>query len=463
MIINRIFITVFLLSVVGTVVGITFLAVQSFLYRHTSAEFLVKINMIVILAFVLPFFYILGMLDHTNYYLSKNNLLVVVEQGTTLSRFYEFREAIGFADKISVLWLVGVGVFLLFYMVSNSIFQYRIRKSAREIESGPWREQLRTLCLGNEFPKKQIRLIASTWETQICTVGMLHKTIIIPEYLLDKLSVSEISIILRHELTHICKNDVAFKIGMFVLSSLNWFNPLIYYLNQSLNEWIELSCDEEMLRYADSVYRHAYIDALLKILAEQMEQKKLQCCSAIAYFNNGKSIRHIKRRMNGIMKKRVAKKATQVLAVSGILCTIACGTALARDIEYPLNSVLSNCVGVFDSTEYFETPAVENYDRYGDTFLHFSEEAMETPFTLHADADYEIVYPDDSWALLTAEMLENERIHTHTSENVNINKHKKKSDGSCTITTYAGAKCTECGYITYGKVIATTTYPECPH
>ena len=145
MIINQIFITVFLLSVAGTVVGITFLALQSILYKHTSAEFLVRINKAVILAFVIPVFYALGMMDRTNYYLSEYDMLVLVEQGSITDKLYAFRDMVGFADKISLIWLAGLGLFLLFYAVSNAIFAFRISESSREIESGRWREQFHTL------------------------------------------------------------------------------------------------------------------------------------------------------------------------------------------------------------------------------------------------------------------------------------------------------------------------------
>lgn len=105
MIINKVFITVFLLSVVGTVAGITFLALQSILYKYTSAEFMVKVNKVVILTFVIPVFYALGMLDHTNYYLSEYDMLVLVEQGTLADKLYAFRDTVGFEDKIALLWL----------------------------------------------------------------------------------------------------------------------------------------------------------------------------------------------------------------------------------------------------------------------------------------------------------------------------------------------------------------------
>lgn len=460
MIINRIFITVFLLSVAGTIVGSYFLGFQSLLYKHSSAAFLVKINKLVIISFVVPFFYILGMLDRTNYYLSQNNILVLVEEGTVESTVYNFRDLIGFADKMSTIWLIGLVVYLVIYTMTYYVFRFRLRKSSMEIESGPWRRQFHTLCWNGQFPEKKIKLVTSAWMKQLGTIGIINKTIVVPEYLLGKLTDEEIGIILRHELMHIRKNDVALKVGMFVLGSLNWFNPLIYYLNQNLDEWIELSCDEEMLRYADSSYRHAYIDALLKILAEQMEHEELKGHSSVAYFNNGNSVRNIKRRMNGIMKKRVVKKAVRVFAVSSLLCAMACGTALAKELDFSVNALLSDHVEVFDETEYFEEDAFVEADGYD--FIGFDGEAMKVSSALMPNGEYIIVYEDGTMEPFSGN-IGIEPMHQHSYKDINVKRHQKKSDGSCVVTTYAAVKCTVCGNVLIGKQISQNTYNPCCH
>lgn len=461
-IINRVFITIFLLSVAGTVVASTFLAIQRFLYRHTSAGFMVKLNKVVIFSLVVPFFYVLGMLDRTNHYLSQYDVVVLVEQGTVKGMAYSLRELIGFADMISMLWLAGLALYLLVYAITYAVFVYRVKKGSWMIRSGSWRAVFDTLCWSNGLSEKQARLIASPWMKQVCTIGIWVKTIVVPVYLLEKLDESETSIILRHEMTHIRKNDVALHAGMFVLCSLNWFNPLVYYLNENLGEWIELSCDEEMLALADSSYRHAYINALLKIMEEQRAQAELKGHQSVSYFHNGKSIDKIKRRMNGIMKKREVKKAAQVFGLASICCAMACGTALARDLEYPVNAIFSDHVDVVDEEEYFESEVVEYRGGFGYGFIDFESIVMKVPLSLEMGAEYEIVYQDGTREIIT-NGVGTERAHTHTYKEINVNKHQKKSNGSCTVTTYAAEKCTTCGYVVRGDKISTQIFEKCPH
>ena len=461
MIINQIFMTVFLLSVVGTIVGSTFLALQNFLYKHSSAEFMVKVCKVVIITFVVPLFYLWGMIDRSNYYLSRYDLVVLVEPGTVRDTVYNLSEHIGFADKLSLVWLVGLALYLLIYAGTYFTVRRRIRNSSKAIESGPWLTNFQAIRGNGTLSEIKIDLVSSSWMKQIGTVGVMNKTIVVPEYLLEKLDHAEINIILRHELTHIRQNDVALKIGMFILCSLNWFNPLVYHLNETLNEWIELSCDEDMLRYADSAYRHAYIKALLKIMEEQRAQEELKCFKAVAYFQSGKKIKYVKRRMNCIMKKRVIKKATNVLALSSVFCAMACGTVLAKDLQYPVNSVLSNHIAIWDEDTLVDDTSIQDTDGYD--FISFSDAAMEQATVPNPSTQYELVFEDGTREIYAGGAMVERGLHTCTMVKTNVKKHDVKKDGSCVLITYAGTKCSICGRLAIGDEISTTTYNVCPH
>ena len=51
----------------------------------------------------------------------------------------------------------------------------------------------------------------------------------------------------------------------------------------------------------------------------------------------------------------------------------------------------------------------------------------------------------------------------HTYKSGKVQQHSKKSDGSCTVTTYNAQGCTKCGDVILGSRISTTTYDKCPH
>ena len=123
-IINSMFVAVTLLSIAGSVTGIIFLLTQRIIYKFTTANFLVNINKIVILTFVIPFFWILGELDHSNELFLEYDLVVLVQEHSLKALLYEISETINFANVISIIWITGV----LAYLLLQAILYFRFNK-----------------------------------------------------------------------------------------------------------------------------------------------------------------------------------------------------------------------------------------------------------------------------------------------------------------------------------------------
>ena len=119
-IINRIFMSVILLSVAGSVVGSIFLATQNLIYKHTSANFVITINKIAMLCFVIPFFAVWGIYDGSIKDFAQYDPLILVGQGT-------IKDAVRTAMDIILLgagWLMGgiVGIGSVIAMATTGIF-----------------------------------------------------------------------------------------------------------------------------------------------------------------------------------------------------------------------------------------------------------------------------------------------------------------------------------------------------
>ena len=63
LIINRLFVCVFLLSISGFISSGIYLILEKYIFKLTSAKFMVFINTIVLLSFVIPFYYISSIID----------------------------------------------------------------------------------------------------------------------------------------------------------------------------------------------------------------------------------------------------------------------------------------------------------------------------------------------------------------------------------------------------------------
>ena len=463
-IINSLFVSVTLLAIAGGVTGIIFLVTQRFIYKYTTANFLVKINKVVILTFVIPFFWILGELDHSNQIFLEYDLVVLVQENSLKALLYEIREAVNFANVISVAWLIGVILYLLFQAILYYRFTQDIWEKRCEITEELWRSAFHKCAVETNMDPNKIELCSAQSISQPCTVGIWKRSILIPEDLLNTLTESEICIILGHELTHIRKNHVALKVLMFVLSSLNWFHPVLHMLKSSLNEWIEISCDEDLTVTANGKSREAYANMLVKLSSTVTEQRKYGKINAITYFGTKKRLNLLRKRIVGIMKKEHnPDRVARAITIAGTICAVFLGTIIAKEMDIAMNAAFSNHVAVFDESEIIveEVTAIDE----GYEYIDFDEDLFEKQVAGSTEMDssisYEIVYMDSSTEVLLKPIFIEEC--SHNKEKVNIVEHTKNTDGSCVVLMHEGMHCRECVKTVFGGIIYTSSMAECVH
>ena len=463
-IINSLFVSVTLLAIAGGITGILFLVTQRFIYKYTTANFLVKINKVVILTFVIPFFWILGELDHSNQIFLEYDLVVLVQENSLKALLYEIREAVNFANVISVAWLIGVILYLLFQAILYYRFTQDVWEKRSEIKEELWRSAFHKCAVDTNLDPHKIELCSAQSISQPCTVGIWKRSILIPEDLLNILTESEIIIILGHELTHIRKNHVALKVLMFVLSSLNWFHPVLHMLKSSLNEWIEISCDEDLTETANGKSREAYANMLVKLSSTVTEQRKYGKINAITYFGTKKRLNLLRKRIVGIMKKEHnPDRVARAITIAGTICAVFLGTIIAKEMDIAMNAAFSNHIGVFEESEITIEEVME-FDK-GYTYSDFDESCFEKQIpeanVTDFSTSYEIVYMDSSTEVLLKPISVEEC--SHNKEKVNVAEHTKNSDGSCVVLMNEGLYCKECENAVLGGIIYTSSMAECVH
>lgn len=75
------------------------------------------------------------------------------------------------------------------------------------------------------------------------------------------------TLVLRHELTHIRRWDVAYKLVLSLACWLNWFNPLVWLMDRAAGRNLELCCDDEVTRGLSDTERRRYGSLLLDAAA----------------------------------------------------------------------------------------------------------------------------------------------------------------------------------------------------
>lgn len=151
----------------------------------------------------------------------------------------------------------------------------------------------------------------------------------------------------------------------------------------------------------------------------------------------------------------------KIIIFTGFLCTIGIATAIVKERITPVN--YSNLNKIFDEKMYyseFEDSQGHSID-VEQTFLDFDddifEKGSEISFAEGPETAYQIVFEDGS-IQNSMQHTEYSIDHTHSYKKINIKEYTKNEDGSCTVITYAGKKCTICGYEYMGDSISENTY-----
>jgi uncharacterized protein (TIGR03435 family) len=125
-------------------------------------------------------------------------------------------------------------------------------------------------------------------------VGILRPVVLLPEGITERLTSSELSAVLAHELCHVGRRDNLFAALHMVVETVFWFHPLIWWMGARLVEERERTCDEEVLRQGNEP--DTYADAILNVC-------KLYLGSPLACVS-GVSGAGIRKRIEAIMLNR---------------------------------------------------------------------------------------------------------------------------------------------------------------
>ncbi len=125
-------------------------------------------------------------------------------------------------------------------------------------------------------------------------VGLVRPVLLLPEGIAERLTPSELSAVLSHELCHIRRRDNLFAALHMMVEAIFWFHPLVWWIGARLVDERERACDEEVLSQGNQP--GVYADAILNVCKLYVESP-LACVSGVS----GAGIR---RRIEAIMSNR---------------------------------------------------------------------------------------------------------------------------------------------------------------
>lgn len=212
-------------------------------------------------------------------------------------------------------YLAGAAAFLLYQGGCYVHFRRTVRRWKRDVARADYAAMLSDTArdLGVSAPEM---IVCEAISTPAVT-GLLRPRLLLPH---EHYDVQELRYILRHELCHLKRRDMLFKLVLLAANAMHWFNPIVYLMLRQADEDIELACDSAATDDLDRAERAAYSRTLLAAV-----QSNVRALPATTCF--GGTVERLKRRITNVLgaqKKRGLSVVALVLAL-----TLAAGCAVS--------------------------------------------------------------------------------------------------------------------------------------
>lgn len=225
-------------------------------------------------------------------------------------------------DLIAVLWLLVCLCILLVHLLSFMHYKTQIIKKGTYVENRFI--LLLLLRLRNDLRiKKNIDIIKYSGAVSPMMIGFFRPVLVLPD---NEYSQEELFFILKHELIHMKRHDLYFKLLFVITNAIHWFNPFIYVMQKEASIDMELSCDEKVIQGTAYAVRKAYTETLLSTLHKQYKKSS----SLTTQFYGGNQI--MKKRFKNILLKSKKKNGLFIL-VCAVSITVFLGMVAGCSIK----------------------------------------------------------------------------------------------------------------------------------
>jgi len=137
-------------------------------------------------------------------------------------------------------------------------------------------------------------------------IGFFRPIILLPS---TEIAADELTFILRHELIHVKRNDLWYKMLVLLVTAVHWFNPVVYIMGKAIAVQCEISCDELLVQKTNLEHRMKYSETLIGVARNGA---KLQTGLSTGFYTGGKVI---KTRIFHIMDATKKKTGIMILCI----------------------------------------------------------------------------------------------------------------------------------------------------
>ena len=197
---------------------------------------------------------------------------------------------------VSVIWLVGFSAMLIYTAGSYWLLRRKVRTAVVYKEN----------------------IFQSEYVDSPFVLGLFFPRIYLP----FNMATQDMGHVIAHENAHIRRKDHWWKPLGFLLLTLHWFNPLMWFAYILLCRDIELACDEMVIKELGCDQRADYTQALLSC---SINRKSIAACP-LAFGEVG-----VKERVKSVMKYK--KPAFWIIVAAIAICAVVAVCFLTDPVQ----------------------------------------------------------------------------------------------------------------------------------
>jgi beta-lactamase regulating signal transducer with metallopeptidase domain len=172
-------------------------------------------------------------------------------------------------------------------------------------------------------PARAVALLLSDEIQSPTAIGLLSPAIVLPRWLLDELSTTELQQILLHELAHLRRWDDWSNLLQKIVKALFFFHPAVWWMERQISLEREMACDEAVL--AQTGNPRAYAQCLVRLAEKSFFRRSVMLAQA-AVSRIGQTSRRVARILGagrpsdtGMRKLVTPSFAAALIACLGLL------------------------------------------------------------------------------------------------------------------------------------------------
>lgn len=317
--IDSIFKSVLVSTISGSVLAFIIIMLKMATKRFFGYKWNYYIWLIVLLAMIFPFS--VKQYKEFDISLEKSSLVLTNEiepnkdnniQQDNIQTNTDKNIKVNSTDIIEKVWIAGVFVALLINIISYIKMLIKIRKHSVLI----------SLQEIKRYTKRKLDVKVCKNISSPFIIGAFKPVLVLPDMEFTDIQLDNI---LRHETTHLKRNDIIYKWFSVFVKCIHWFNPVIYYVSRQINIECEISCDLSVVEHMNKTEKINYVNTIIDIVSINNKNRNLPVLKMI------ESKKMLERRF--IMIKNNKKTGKIMSAISFLMAVvILSSTAFANGI-----------------------------------------------------------------------------------------------------------------------------------